>query len=410
MINRIKINNEDHGIRLDRWFKRHYPQAHFIQIAKASRKGNIRINGKQSDISTQLHEGQEISFPKRIVERSDFTSFTKPGSFKKRDNERLGKEPESRFKKNDSNQEGGNIKYPRSKDTERSYYGQNQDKKDFRKKREHEGKITSSRNSLKDNRERDNREKSNKNYTSGRHQFLANQLINSLLYKDDNLLVINKPAGISTQGGTGISISIDDLLDYMKFGSERRPRLVHRLDKDTSGILVLARRFDSAAKFSQILREKQVHKKYFAIWCGVPAQQEGVIDQPLYRSEDHSNGKMLSDDLQGKEAITHYKVISYNDFFSLVELVIITGRTHQIRAHSSIIGCPILGDYKYSKAPTKHSATQAIYSKAHRDAKFMHLHAREIEFKLDGKNIQVSAPVPKYFEQTMIQYKLQQNN
>ena len=248
------------------------------------------------------------------------------------------------------------------------------------------------------------------------------------MYKDDEVLILNKPAGIATQGGTGISISVDDLLDYMKFDYERRPRLVHRLDKETSGVLVLARRFDSAAKVSEAFREKQVHKKYIAIWCGVPTVHEGIIDAPLHKEGDaHTKGNMVEDEVNGKEAVTNYKVLAHSDFFSLVELTIPTGRMHQIRAHSAIIGCPVLGDYRYSKAPTRNESGDGIgsatdedgagtgetineiavmYSKAHREAKFMHLHAKQIEFNMDDRKIQAEAPLPEYFTQTIMKYGL----
>ena len=283
-----------------------------------------------------------------------------------------------------------------------------------------------------DSRRNDNRGTGGEGHRSPsdehRQQLLAEKLLEAMVYKDDEVLILNKPAGIATQGGTGISISVDDLLDYMKFDYERRPRLVHRLDKETSGVLVLARRFDSAAKVSEAFREKQVHKKYIAIWCGVPTVHEGIIDAPLHKEGDaHTKGNMVEDEVNGKEAVTNYKVLAHSDFFSLVELTIPTGRMHHIRAHSAIIGCPVLGDYRYSKAPTRNESGDGIgsatdedgagtgetineiavmYSKAHREAKFMHLHAKQIEFNMDDRKIQAEAPLPEYFTQTIMKYGL----
>ncbi|MFT6106467.1 MAG: 23S rRNA pseudouridine955/2504/2580 synthase [Rickettsiales bacterium] len=174
---------------------------------------------------------------------------------------------------------------------------------------------------------------------------------NSIIFQDDNLLAIDKPAGIAVQAGNPNDFSIDAALPYLKLEKEETPRLVHRLDRDTSGILLLARNRKTATILSEGFKNKTIKKTYLALIKGFPKQNEGTISMPLLEKSFGDYKKVFKSDL-GKEAVTHYKVLRKSEDCSLVELKPVTGRMHQLRVHCKEIGHSIVGDGKYGKRVT----------------------------------------------------------
>ncbi|MCL2196155.1 MAG: RNA pseudouridine synthase [Treponema sp.] len=207
-----------------------------------------------------------------------------------------------------------------------------------------------------------------------------------ILYEDDKIIVINKPAGLAVQGGKGVKTSLDILL-AQKFRGEGKeaPLLVHRLDKDTSGVLLAAKGSENAARFSRFINEKKAVKQYIAVCAGSPEKSEGVITEDLL--------------IRGisKKSETKYKVIKNGELtacnldFSVLEIELGTGRMHQIRRHLAMIGNPILGDEKYGDF--------ALNKKLRKEAglKRLLLHASRIILK-NGYNLNINTNLPDYFD------------
>lgn len=209
----------------------------------------------------------------------------------------------------------------------------------------------------------------------------------SVLFKNDDVIVINKPAGLAVQGGTGITRSVDGMLDALRFDGER-PKLVHRLDKDTSGVLVLARNAKTATRLMKEFSGKTAEKTYWALTKGVPDSDEGKIDMPLSKQEEGDHEKVAVDEDEGKRAVTYFKVIErLARTTAWVELMPITGRTHQLRVHMAEIGNPILGDGKYGG---KNAMIEGLSNR-------LHLHARRIV--IPGL-LDVTAPLPRHMQES----------
>ena len=179
---------------------------------------------------------------------------------------------------------------------------------------------------------------------------LAQEAQSWVLYKDKDILVINKPAGLAVQGGSKVTKHLDGLLPALQFDGKQIPRLVHRLDKDTSGIMLLARHVAAASELQRAFVNKTIQKTYLALVVGVPNPYSGEIESNLdkiARGED-SREMVRSVDEDGKRAITRYRTIEHlAKKMALVELEPITGRTHQLRVHMAEMKCPIVGDGKY---------------------------------------------------------------
>ena len=206
-----------------------------------------------------------------------------------------------------------------------------------------------------------------------------------IIHEDKDLLVINKPHGLASQGGSGIKISVDDIIREIN----PRYKLIHRLDKDTSGALVIAKKTSIATKLGEIIRERKMKKIYLALVKAVPQPREGKIDLPIAkRGERSEKMEVVSiNSKDGKKAVTEYKTLeNYGGKFSLIELKPITGRTHQLRVHMAEIGCPIIGDGKYGG---KQAFIDGLASK-------LHLHSARVIIPEMG--VDVSAEPSKYFE------------
>ena len=300
----ITVDKSDADIRLDRWFKRHFPKVTHIEVEKATRKGNIRVNGTKVKAGHRIKTGDEIRVPPLSERAPDMVKIKKP--------------------------------------------------------------------------------------VSDKYIKLINDAI---IYKDADIIAINKPSGIASQGGQGVNVSVDDLLDYLKFDSEIRPKLVHRLDKDTSGVMIVARTSTAAAFFAKQFKSKEIQKIYWAIVVGVPKIRDGKIDYPLIK-KDIGNGieKVVIDDDEGQKARTYYNTIeNFASQASFVELRPVTGRTHQLRVHMTAIDTPILGDGKYGG--------QLAFINGL--SKKLHLHARSIEFTMqNGERKEVVAELTGHMKDT----------
>ncbi|SMQ62297.1 ribosomal large subunit pseudouridine synthase C [Altererythrobacter xiamenensis] len=213
-------------------------------------------------------------------------------------------------------------------------------------------------------------------------------------------IVLNKPPGLATQGGSKTFKHVDGLLDaFVEDDDDPRPRLVHRLDKDTSGVLLVARTPGSAASYSKRFSGRSARKIYWALVVGVPDIREGTIDAPLAKQPGTGGEKMHVDEEGGQRAVTRYRVVeTAGKRAAWVELEPLTGRTHQLRVHLAAIGHPIVGDGKYGGQDA--FLTGSVSRK-------MHLHARRLvipqpaEGGKPGGKLDVTADLPEHFAGTM---------
>jgi len=211
-----------------------------------------------------------------------------------------------------------------------------------------------------------------------------------VLFKDAEVLVIDKPAGLAVQGGSNTTRHLDGVLELLKLGADETPRLVHRLDKDTSGVLVLGRTRQAAQWLTHAFRRKETEKVYWALLVGVPEIAGGKIDMPLGKQGGHGNERVGVDEEDGKRAVTHYQVLeTVGSKAAFAALRPITGRTHQLRAHMAALGTPIQGDGKYGG--------RLAFLEAEELPKKMHLHARHLRIKRpDGGWLEATAPLPDH--------------
>jgi len=315
-------------LRLDRWFKRHFPALSHGRLEKLLRTGQVRVNGRRAKAGLRLAEGQTVRVPPLFE----------------------GNQP-------------GEVARPRA---------------------------TSAR-ALSDKDAR-----------------FAQGLV---IYRDEDVIAVNKPPGLAVQGGSRTERHLDGLLDALRFGASERPRLVHRLDKDTSGVLLLGRSTYAAARLAEAFREKTTRKIYWAITVGVPRPLRGKIDWPLSKRPGRPGPPsrasrkeavqraaaehVVLDAEEGKRAITYYSVVEHmGRKAAWVALWPVTGRTHQLRVHLAALGTPILGDGKYG------GSGGFLAGEAH--AKKLHLHARAIAVPhpRTGRPITVAAPLPEHMRTT----------
>lgn len=229
-------------------------------------------------------------------------------------------------------------------------------------------------------------------------------LLDRVLYRDGMLLVIDKPAGIAVHPGPGKGPNLESLFGWLTYGLPRPPALVHRLDRDTSGCLVLGRHRKALARagklFSGSNPDRKAEKTYWALCIGVPASPEGVIDASLVKKNDRVAGWEMKvakpGDKEAVTAVTSYKVLAAHEGYSLIEFSPKTGRTHQIRVHAASIGCPLQGDPRYGDM-----------SEADRAAPFC-LHALRIvlPFYPNREALTIEAPLPDVFLQQLMHKQL----
>ena len=307
----LAVTEDDNDIRLDRWFKRHYPDIGHGQLEKWLRTGQVRVDGKRVKASQRLQSGQHVRVPPVPAAPADPIAA---------------------------------AERPRPPVDEKT----------------------------------------------------ARMLRDAVLYMDDDVIALNKPAGLAVQGGTGTGERhLDAWLDALKYGRNERPRLVHRLDKDTSGVLLLGRSAAAAAKLAAAFKSRAARKCYWALVVGVPKPAQGRVDAPLAKLPGRAGEKMAVDEDEGKRAVTWYRVVdSALRKAAWLEMEPRTGRTHQLRAHCALLGTPILGDGKYGGAEAFISGTGV--------SRKMHLHARAVRLPhpRSGHDLQVEAPLPEHMANT----------
>ncbi len=223
----------------------------------------------------------------------------------------------------------------------------------------------------------------------------AKTLRQCILFQDDHILLLNKPAGLAVQGGSKTETHVDAALDALADKGGERPRLVHRLDKDTSGLLLIAKTRKAAAKLTAAFKAGQVSKEYWAVCADHPGREAGLIDLPLAKRRSAGGEKMVGDAEAGKRAVTDMRLVtSAGEKLCWLALRPETGRTHQLRAHCAAIDCPILGDGKYG-------GSDAFPTGGHR-IQNLHLHARCLAFDhpATGRSVEFEADLPPHMADT----------
>ncbi|MBF0621288.1 MAG: RluA family pseudouridine synthase [Magnetococcales bacterium] len=217
--------------------------------------------------------------------------------------------------------------------------------------------------------------------------------VGRILHRDGLILIINKPPGIMVHNGPGRSPSLENYFDALRFGLPKPPALAHRLDRDTSGCLVLGRHRKALGLLGGLFSEGKIDKTYWAVVQGHPPEQEGVIDLPLWKRK-RPRGRMWVEvnENKGRPSQTHYKVLGQSDTLTWLELKPLTGRTHQLRVHCAALKMPILGDF--------------FYGEKRKEGPALHLHAQAISVPLHAKKepVSVTAPLPEHFEKTVEKY------
>jgi 23S rRNA pseudouridine955/2504/2580 synthase len=302
------VAEDDDGIRLDRWFKRHLPDTSFNIVSRWARTGALRIDDNKAAPGDRVATGQVLRMPPAEAAPAEGKRAARPV-------------------------------VPLTEDEER---------------------------------------------------YVQEMVIE----RTRDALVLNKPPGLATQGGTKTNQHLDRLLDGLADDAGNRPKLVHRLDKDTSGVLLVARSARAAGHFAKTFSSRTARKVYWALVVGTPSPETGQIDAPLAKQPGSGGEKMHVDEEQGLAARTRYRTIDIaGNRAAWVELQPLTGRTHQLRAHMAAIGHPIVGDAKYGGPDA--FLTGGVSRK-------MHLHARRLRVDgPDGNPIDVTAELPAHFAETL---------
>jgi 23S rRNA pseudouridine955/2504/2580 synthase len=304
-VDRRIVTAEEAEIRLDRWFRRHFPGLTQGAIERLCRTGQVRVDGRRAVAATRLAVGQAVRIPPLPTGLPVARPLTP-----------LPPNPEE-----------------------------------------------------------------------------ARALADRILYRDASVLVLDKPAGLPVQGGPGITRHLDGMLEALRDGAVERPRLVHRLDRDTAGVLVLALSAASAARLAASFRGREVRKTYWAIVVGRPLPPAGRIDVPLIRTQGARFGRTAAaEDGTGAAAVTTYRTLDWaGRRFAWLELMPRTGRTHQLRVHCAALGTPILGDATYGGARASPAGFPAT----------LHLFARALSFSHpEGGQLMIEAPLPPNLTET----------
>ncbi|MGB3417782.1 MAG: RluA family pseudouridine synthase [Mesorhizobium sp.] len=311
-VEQITVETGEAGMRLDRWFKAHYPGLGFGHLQKLLRSGQVRIDGGRAKTDTRVEPGQVVRIPPLDVDK----------------------------KGPDENLTGHSI----------------------------------------------------------RNQGDADVLQKMLLHEDDKVFVLNKPAGLAVQGGSGVTRNVDDMLEAWRNKKGEKPRLVHRLDRDTSGVLVIARTRLAAMKLAEAFRARETEKTYWALVKGVPPKREDKISTWLIKEQTPDGDRMRiakHGEKGADHAVSFYRIVEQAaQALTWMEMQPYTGRTHQLRVHAAFLGCPIIGDPKYFEADTNWEFPGGIQNR-------LHLHARRIRIPHPDKGvIDVTAPMPPHMRQS----------
>ena len=216
---------------------------------------------------------------------------------------------------------------------------------------------------------------------------ILNENEKSLIENNDDFIVINKKSGVSVQGGTKSKNNLIDIFSNSPIFKDTKPYSVHRLDKETSGVMIIAKNYSSAKLLTSLFRLRKIHKTYLAICHGTFKNKKGEIRGNLVKYE---NEKKISE-----LAITNYNVISSNNFYSFLELKPITGRKHQLRKQLSFMGNPIVGDDKYNIVKSKNKSEKKLM-----------LHSYKIKFFINNEKYNFKAELPNYFNNYLIRKRL----
>jgi len=308
----IIVDGDEEGMRLDRWFKSHYPGLGFGALQKLLRSGQVRVDGGRVKSDTRLKKGQSVRIPPMKVDKA-----------------------------------GG------------------------------DGAMTAH---------------------SIRNTGDADALRKMTIFEDEKVLIINKPPGLSVQGGSNVPRHVDGMLEALRNKKGEKPRLVHRLDRDTSGVLMIAKTRGAAQRLAEAFRARETKKTYWALVKASPPKLEGTIKSWLLKEQTPDGDRMVvaKHGVKGAvQAISNYRLVErIGQRMCWMELEPYTGRTHQLRVHCLQMRCPIIGDPKYSDGDTNWDFPGGIQDK-------LHLHARKLSIPHpSGGWINVTAPMPPHMVQS----------
>ena len=349
------VEPDEAGMRLDRWFHVHFPGLGFGHLQKLIRSGQVRVDGGRVRTSTRLAPGQAVRVPPiSTLRQPDEEEVDVLGGVAGRGtNERSATEDGC-----DAEEQGVSLR---------------------RRPVRHAAPPALS---------------SARGGPVGDADFLRG----ILLYEDDDVFVFNKPAGLAVQGGSGLTRHVDAMLDALRDRKGQKPRLVHRLDRDTSGVLVVARTRLAAQKLAEAFRARTTRKIYWALVKGVPKPKQGRISTWLAK-EGGAEGERMRVARHGTDEASHavslYSVVDQaGQKLAWLSMRPVTGRTHQLRAHAAHIGHPIIGDPKYFSAEESWDFPGGVQKK-------LHLHARRIVIPHPaGGALDVTAPLPPHMQQS----------
>lgn len=299
------VTDDEAGMRLDRWFKMHFPNVRHGELEKFLRKGQIRVSGGRAKSNRRLETGDEI----RIPPLSDEIPKKAPRQFIVED---------------------------------------------------------------------------------------AKEIRKLVIYEDDSIIALNKPFGLAVQGGANTKRHVDGMLAALEKDGER-PRLVHRLDKDTGGLMLVAKTRKAAQALSDAFKGRGVDKTYWALVAGVPRPHEGTIDLPvakrMMRIGDGEQERVVpAEGEDAKKAISHYQTLEDAGVVAFLAMQPVTGRTHQLRVHAAAMGCPVVGDGKYGGPEAR---IEGVSPK-------LHLFCREMSFQhpTTKRKMTLKAPLTGHMRET----------